>query len=70
MRVYMTYAGQTVEVFAYTPLGQEIPCLASGVAGEAVRDYAYIDDKAMQWNGLAWIPSLWKDFAVWTRVDA
>jgi hypothetical protein len=44
--------------------------IPSSVAGEAVGDYAYIDDRAMQWNGVAWIPSLWKDFAVWTKVDA
>ena len=48
-------------------MGQPIPRLEGDVVGEAVGDVAFVNDKAMRWDGLAWIPSPWKDFAVWRR---
>jgi hypothetical protein len=61
----MNYRGRTVEVFGRTPTGQPIPRLDREVAGEAVGDVAFVNDKAMEWDGSAWMPSLWRDFAVW-----
>ena len=54
-----------VEVFGRTPTGQPIPRLRGDVDGETVGDFAFVDEKAMVWNGHAWTPSPWKDFAVW-----
>jgi hypothetical protein len=64
---YMRYSGETVEIFGWTPSGQSIPCLRSYAIGESVGDHAFVDERAMYWDGDAWLPLLWKDFAVWTK---
>ena len=65
----MRYSGQAVEIFGWTPSGQRIPCLRSHVIGENIGDHAFVDERAMYWDGDAWLPLLWKDFAVWTKAD-
>ena len=65
----MRYSGQAVEIFGWTPSGQRVPCLRSHVIGENIGDHAFVDERAMYWDGDAWIPLLWKDFAVWTKAD-
>ena len=69
MAQYMRYSGETVEVFGWTPSGQTVPCLRSHAIGENVGDPAFVDERAMYWDGDAWLPLLWKDFAVWTKAD-
>lgn len=66
----MRYSGEAVEIFATTPAGQQVPRLRSHVIGEHVGDHAFVDDHAMYWDGDAWQPLLWKDFAVWTKAEA
>jgi hypothetical protein len=66
---YMHYGGRAVEVFGRTPTGQPIPRLDGDIAGETVGDVAFVNDKAMEWDGLVWVPSPWKDFAVWRRIS-
>ena len=63
------YSGETVELFGWTPSGQPVPCLRSHAIGENVGDQAFVDERAMYWDGDSWQPLLWKDFAVWTRAD-
>jgi hypothetical protein len=65
----MRYSGQAVEIFGWTPSGRPIPCLRSHAIGENIGDHAFVDERAMYWDGDAWLPLLWKDFAVWTRAD-
>jgi hypothetical protein len=65
----MRYSGQAVEIFGWTPSGVSIPCLRSHVIGENIGDQAFVDERAMYWDGDAWLPLLWKDFAVWTKAD-
>ena len=66
----MIYRGQLVDVFGRTPDGKLIPVLHGIVAGEAVADRAYLDDVAVEWDGVRWVPAPWRDFAVWRRSDA
>jgi hypothetical protein len=61
----MTYQGKTVEVFAWAPDGKAIPALHADCPGEKPGDYAFVDGKAMEWNGFRWVSTPWKDFAVW-----
>ena len=68
MAQYMRYAGQVVEIFAWTPAGQPVPCLRAQVIGETVGDHAFVDERAMSWDGENWQALLWKDFAVWKKV--
>ena len=65
----MRYSGQAVEIFGWTPSGVSIPCLRSHVIGENIGDHAFVDERAMYWDGDAWLPLLWKDFALWTKAD-
>lgn len=65
MAELMAYRGELVEVFAWTPGAQAVPRLRAEVAGEKVGDYAFVDGTAMEWDGESWIPSPWRDFAVW-----
>ena len=67
MTQYMRYQGRAVEVFGWTPMGQGVPLLYPGDQGECVGDYAVVSDRAMEWDGTAWVPSAWKDFAVWKK---
>ena len=67
---YMRYSGEAVEIFATTPSGQRVPRLRSHVIGERVGEHAFVDERAMCWDGDAWQPLLWKDFAVWKQVKA
>lgn len=67
---FMRYSGESVEVFGWTPSGQPIPCLRSHAIGENIGDHAFVDERAMRWDGDAWQPLLWKDFAVWTKAIA
>jgi len=64
---YMHYQGRAVEIYGWTPTGYAVPQLYSGDQGERPGDYAIVDDTAMQWDGRAWIPSSWTDFAVWKK---
>jgi hypothetical protein len=66
----MMYRGEHVGVFGQTPDGKLIPVLHGVVEGEAVGDRAYVDYIAVEWDGSRWLPSPWKDFAVWRRSDA
>ena len=70
MAELMAYRGELVEVFAWTPAGQAVPRLRAEVNGENVGDYAFVDGTAMEWNGEAWIPSPWRDFAVWKTAES
>ncbi|MEO8697041.1 MAG: hypothetical protein ABI658_26265 [Acidimicrobiales bacterium] len=70
MAQHTRYSGETVEIFGWTPSGQPIPCLRSHDLGENAGDQAFVDERAMYWDGDAWQPLLWKDFAVWTKADA
>ena len=65
----MRYAGRVVEIFGWTPAGQPVPCLRSHVIGETIGDHAFVDERAMSWDGDNWQPLLWKDFAVWKKGD-
>jgi hypothetical protein len=67
---FMRYSGESVEIFGWTPSGRPIPCLRSHSIGENIGDHAFVDERAMRWDGDAWQPLLWKDFAVWTKADA
>ena len=67
MAQYMRYQGRAVEVYAWTPAGQAVPRLHLGDQGEAIGDYAVVNDRAMEWDGHDWVPSAWKDFAVWKK---
>ena len=67
---YMRYSGEEVEVFGWTPAGKPVPRLRSHVTGEHVGDHAFVDERAMYWDGDSWLPLLWKDFAVWTPAQA
>ena len=67
MADYMRYQGRAVEVFGWTPAGQAVPRLYPGDQGEQVGDYAVVNDRAMEWDGQSWVPSAWKDFAVWKQ---
>jgi hypothetical protein len=58
---YMQYHGRAVEVYARTPNGKAIPRLHPGDQGEAVGDYAVMNESAVEWNGSDWVPSTWKD---------
>ena len=69
MAQYTRYSGQAVEIFGWTPSGRPIPCIRSHAIGENIGDHAFVDDRAMYWDGDAWRPLLWKDFAVWTKAD-
>jgi len=66
----MAYRGELVEVFAWTPGGQAVPRLRAEVQGEKVGDYAFVDGTAMEWNGQSWVPSPWRDFAVWKTAES
>jgi hypothetical protein len=66
---YMRYSGEAVEIFATTPSGQRVPRLRSHVIGERVGDHAFVDDRAMYWDGDVWQPLSWKDFAVWKKAE-
>ena len=66
----MQYSGAAVPIFAWTPDGRPIPELASAFDGEAVGDQAFVEGRAMQWDGTRWVASMWKDFALWRREDA
>jgi hypothetical protein len=61
----MNYQGRRVEIFAWAPDGKAIPALPGDCPGEQVGDYAFVDGRAMEWNGFRWTISPWKDFAVW-----
>jgi hypothetical protein len=63
----MQYSGTAVPIFAWTPDDQPVPVLASTVEGEHVGDQAFVDGRAMHWDGDKWVVSLWKDFAVWRK---
>lgn len=67
MAQYMRYQGRAVEVYAWTPVGQAVPRLHPGDQGESIGDYAVVNDRAMEWDGQEWVPSAWKDFAVWKK---
>ena len=67
MAQYMRYQGRAVEIFGWTPAGQSVPRLYPGDQGEHVGDYAVVNERAMEWDGHAWVPSSWKDFAVWKK---
>jgi hypothetical protein len=58
----MHYHGRAVEVYTRTPNGKAIPRLHPGDRGEAVGDYAVLDDTAVEWDGHQWVPSAWKNF--------
>ena len=66
----MAYRGELVEVFAWTPGGQAVPRLRAEIDGENVGDYAFVNGTAMEWNGQSWVPSPWKDFAVWKTAES
>jgi hypothetical protein len=59
MAEYMQYHGRAVEVYARTSSGKAIPRLHPGDRGEAVGDYAVVNDTAVEWNGNDWVPSRW-----------
>jgi hypothetical protein len=65
----MQYSGAAVPIFAWTPDGRPVPELTSACAGEAVGDQAFVDGRAMQWDGTGWVASMWKDFALWRNED-
>ena len=67
---YMCYSGEVAEVFGWTPAGTPIPRVCARVPGERVGDHAFVDERAMYWDGRAWLPLPWKDFAVWTTAEA
>ena len=67
MSQYMHYSGRAVEVFGWTPAGQPVPRLYPGDQGERIGDYAVVDERATKWDGRAWVPSAWTDFAVWRQ---
>jgi len=62
---YTCYQGRTIEIFGWTPDGRAVPLLPADVDGETAGDYAFINDRAMEWDGQSWVPLPWKDFAVW-----
>jgi hypothetical protein len=62
---FMSYQGQLVEIFGWAPDGKAVPNLPASCAGESKGDYAFVEGTAMEWDGDRWIPSPWKDFAVW-----
>ncbi|MEO5842960.1 MAG: hypothetical protein ABIQ73_26615 [Acidimicrobiales bacterium] len=64
----MNFRGRTVEVFGRTPTGALIPVLPADVDGEADGDVAYIDGKAMKWDGARWVACPWSEFALWVPV--
>ena len=57
MRVYMSYAGQTVEVFAYTPLGRQIPTSRRASLLKPWATTRFSTTKRCK-ERRAWIPSL------------
>jgi hypothetical protein len=61
---YMQYGGRAVEIYAHTPSGKAIPRLHPGDRGQAVGDYAVINDSAVEWNGREWVPSSWHALVV------
>jgi hypothetical protein len=66
----MQYSGAAVPIFAWTPDGRPVPELTSALDGEAVGDQAFVEGRAMQWDGTRWVASMWKDFALWRKEDA
>jgi hypothetical protein len=64
MAHYMHYQGRAVEVYGFTPSGQAVPRLYPGDQGEAVGDYAVVNERAVEWDGRAWVPSAWTNFSV------
>ena len=66
---HMQYSGAAVPIFAWTPDRRPVPQLTSACDGEAVGDQAFVDGRAMTWNGDKWVNSLWKDFALWQKED-
>ena len=66
---YMRYSDEVVEVFGWTPGGTPVPRLCARVHGEKVGDHAFVDGRAMHWDGRAWLPLPWKDFAVWRTAE-
>ena len=62
---FMRYQGRTVEIFGWTPKGQAVPVLPAEVEGEDAGDYAFINGRAVEWDGRGWAALPWKDFAVW-----
>lgn len=66
----MQYSGTAVPIFAWTPDGRAVPVLEGSVEGERVGDQAFVDGRAMQWDGRRWVLSMWKDFAVWRKEAA
>jgi len=62
---FMRYQGRTVEIFGWTPKGQAVPVLPAETPGEAAGDSAFINGRAVEWDGRAWVALPWKDFAVW-----
>ena len=67
MAQYMRYQGRAVEVYGWTPSGDPVPRLYPGDQGESVGDYAVVNERAVEWDGQAWVPSAWKDLAVAKR---
>ena len=65
MSRFMRYQGRTVEIFGWTPTGQAVPVLPAETPGEAAGHYAFINGRAVEWDGGDWVALPWKDFAVW-----
>lgn len=66
----MQYSGTAVPIFAWTSDGRPVPELAIPLPGESVGDQAFVEGRAMQWDGTRWVASMWKDFALWRKEDA
>ena len=62
---FMRYQGRTVEIFGWTPKGQAVPVLPAETPGEDAGHYAFINGRAAEWDGGAWVALPWKHFAVW-----
>jgi hypothetical protein len=63
----MEYSGRSVPIFAWKTDGGPVPLLTSDATGERVGDQAFVDGRAMHWDGNGWVLSMWKDFATWRR---
>jgi hypothetical protein len=63
----MAYSGKSVPIFAWKTDGSPVPLLTGDCVGERAGDQAFVDGRAMHWDGREWVLSLWKDFATWRR---